>query len=144
MALEREHGEDALQERCVNRLSTTPPGQRSAHPNRREDSRQDVRERDAFWKSKQRARAGQNQPAQERRYEPIEMPKNSATGFVTAFFAVVTGFALIWHIWWMAGVGLFGAFVAFLAFAFRDKDEIEIPIETIAAFDRAHQVEVAR
>ena len=24
------------------------------------------------------------------------------TGFVCAFFAVVTGFALIWHIWWMA------------------------------------------
>ena len=30
------------------------------------------------------------------------MPKNSATGFVTAFFAVVIGFALIWHIWWLA------------------------------------------
>ena len=39
---------------------------------------------------------------------PIEMPKNSAIGFVTAFFAVVTGFALIWHIWWMAGIGLLG------------------------------------
>ena len=41
-----------------------------------------------------------------REYEPIEMPKNSAIGFVTAFFAVVTGFALIWHIWWMAALGL--------------------------------------
>ena len=41
--------------------------------------------------------------AQAREYEPIEMPKNSAIGFVNAFFAVVTGFALIWHIWWMAG-----------------------------------------
>ena len=38
-----------------------------------------------------------------REYEPIEMPRNSAIGFVNAFFAVVTGFALIWHIWWMAG-----------------------------------------
>ena len=43
-------------------------------------------------------------------YEPIEMPRNSPTGFVTAFFAVVTGFALIWHIWWLAIVGLVGAF----------------------------------
>ena len=75
---------------------------------------------DAFWTSKQRMHAKQGQPAPAREYEPIEMPKNSATGFVSAFFAVVTGFALIWHIWWMAALGLFGAFVTLLAFAFRD------------------------
>jgi cytochrome o ubiquinol oxidase subunit I len=66
------------------------------------------------------------------------MPKNSATGFITAFFAVVTGFALIWHIWWMVGLGLLGAFVTFIAFAFRDQEDIEIPAEQIARFDRAH------
>ena len=82
-------------------------------------------------------------PAQAREYEPIEMPKNSAIGFVNAFFAVVTGFALIWHIWWMAGVGLLGAFVTFLAFAFRDKEEVEIAAEQIAQFERRHQAEVA-
>ena len=71
------------------------------------------------------------------------MPNNSATGFISAFFAVVTGFALIWHIWWMARLGLFGAFVTLLAFAFRDEEEIEIPAEQIAQFDRAHQAEVA-
>ena len=71
------------------------------------------------------------------------MPKNSATGFITAFFAVVTGFALIWHIWWMAALGAFGAFVTFLAFAFREQEEVEIPAETIAQFDRAHPTELA-
>jgi cytochrome o ubiquinol oxidase subunit 1 len=70
------------------------------------------------------------------------MPKNSATGFVTAFFAVVTGFALIWHIWWMAALGAFGAFVTMLVFAFRERDEVEIPAERIAQFDRAHPAEV--
>ena len=55
-------------------------------------------------------------------YEPIEGPKNSATGFVSAFFAVVIGFAMIWHIWWMAGLGVFGAFVTLLAFAFRRQE----------------------
>ena len=34
--------------------------------------------------------------------KPMEMPRNSPIGFVIAFFASVTGFALIWHIWWMA------------------------------------------
>jgi cytochrome o ubiquinol oxidase subunit 1 len=36
----------------------------------------------------------------------ITGPRNSPTGFVTAFFAVVTSFALIWRIWWMASRGL--------------------------------------
>ena len=76
------------------------------------------------------ARANQGQPAPGRKYEPIEMPKNSPTGFVNAFFAVVTGFALIWHIWWMAAAWAFGAFVTFLVFAFREEEEIEIPAET--------------
>ena len=30
-----------------------------------------------------------------------------------------------------------------LAFAFREQEEIEIPAEQIAQFDRAHQAEVA-
>jgi cytochrome o ubiquinol oxidase subunit 1 len=98
---------------------------------------------DAFWASKQRLRGKQAQPEQSPEYEPIELPKGSATGFVTAFFAVVTGFALIWHIWWMAAAGIFGAFVTLLVFAFRDQEEIEIPAERIAQFDRRHREEVA-
>jgi cytochrome o ubiquinol oxidase subunit I len=43
----------------------------------------------------------------------------------------------------MAGVGLLGAFVALLAFAFRDKEEIEVPAVQLAQFDRGHQAEVA-
>jgi cytochrome o ubiquinol oxidase subunit I len=101
-----------------------------------------VGERDGYWSTKQRAHATHDQSRQAREYKPIEMPRNSAIGFVNAFFAVVTGFALIWHIWWMAGVGLLGAFVALLAFAFRDKEEVEIPAEQVARFERGHQAEV--
>jgi cytochrome o ubiquinol oxidase subunit 1 len=97
---------------------------------------------DAFWARKQRLRGKQEQPAPARDYKPIEMPKNSPTGFITAFFAVITGFALIWHIWWMAALGVLGAFVTLVVFAFRDEDEIEIPADEVARFDRAHPVEV--
>ena len=102
-----------------------------------------VTDKDAFWGAKRRIRAKQAQPAKWGRYSPIEMPTNSATGFINAFFAVVIGFALIWHIWWIAGLGMLGALVTVLAFAFRDREEIEIPAEQIAEFDRAHPVEVA-
>jgi cytochrome o ubiquinol oxidase subunit 1 len=43
----------------------------------------------------------------------------------------------------MAGLGAFGTFTAFLLFAFRAEDEIEIPAERIAQFERRHQAEVA-
>jgi cytochrome o ubiquinol oxidase subunit 1 len=100
-----------------------------------------VAEIDTYWTRKNLARARQSRPARPPAYQPIEMPKNSAIGFVTAFFAVVTGFALIWHIWWMAGLGMFGAFVTMLVFAFREQEEVEIPAKEIAQFDRAHPAE---
>ena len=100
-----------------------------------------VTERDAFWNMKKALRARPNETARPREYKPIEMPKNSPTGFVTAFFAVVTGFALIWHIWWMAVLGLLGAFATALVFAFREQEEVEIPAQQIARFDRAHPTE---
>ncbi|RYB04606.1 cytochrome o ubiquinol oxidase subunit I [Lichenibacterium ramalinae] len=68
-------------------------------------------------------------------YEAIEIPRNSPTGFVCAFFATVLGFALIWHIWWMAGAGLLGAFATFVAFAWRDRAEVEMPASEVARLD---------
>jgi cytochrome o ubiquinol oxidase subunit 1 len=102
-----------------------------------------VDEIDAFWARKQRVLTNQEQPLQRREYGPIEVPKNSPTGFVTAFFAVIMGFALIWHIWWMAGVGLLGAAATLLAFTFRAEDEVEISAEQVALFDRTHPVKVS-
>jgi cytochrome o ubiquinol oxidase subunit I len=95
---------------------------------------------DAYWHLKRKA----GEASAPIDYQPIEMPKNSPTGFICAFFAVVTGFALIWHIWWMVGLGLLGAFVTMLVFAWRDQDEIEIPANEIARIDRAHRTEAAR
>ena len=67
----------------------------------------DVHGEEAYWAIKQRA-IEEQRLADEPDYKPIEMPRNSPTGFVTAFFATATGFALIWHIWWLVIVGLIG------------------------------------
>ncbi|UCI05199.1 cytochrome o ubiquinol oxidase subunit I [Mesorhizobium sp. B1-1-8] len=101
-----------------------------------------IAEPDAFWVRKQHDSTQQAQPLS-LKYEPIEVPKNSPVGFVNAFFAVVTGFALVWHIWWMVALGLAGAFLALLLFAFRDHDEIEISAATVALFDEVHRAEFA-
>src|SRR6267143_878194 len=70
-------------------------------------------------------------------YEPIEAPRNSPIGLVTAFFASVTGFALIWHIWWMAILGLAGVFIAILAFGWSDDRERELSATDIEQLERA-------
>jgi len=58
---------------------------------------------DAFWQMKRTGRL----PIKTA-YEAIEMPHNSPVGFVTAFFATVRRFSLIWHIWWLANLGFIG------------------------------------
>ncbi|MGD9507758.1 MAG: cytochrome o ubiquinol oxidase subunit I [Geminicoccaceae bacterium] len=93
---------------------------------------------DAYWDAKQRT-----QPDQEPSYAAIEMPRNSPTGFVCAFFATVIGFAMIWQIWWMVGLGALGAFATFVVFAWRDRSEEEIPAEEVARIDRANRNERA-
>ncbi len=49
------------------------------------------------------------------------------------------GFALIWHIWWMVGVGLVGATATFVVFAWRDRTEYEVSAEEVARIDRANR-----
>ena len=88
-----------------------------------------------YWEIKQRAIEAQRL-APEPRYEPIEIPRNSPTGFITAFFSTITGFALIWHIWWMVGLGLLAAYAVFVWFAWRDAVEYSIPAEDVARYDR--------
>lgn len=97
----------------------------------------DVRGEDAYWDMKGHAKQRLLEP-KEPEYRDIEMPRNSPTGFVCAFFAAVMGFALIWHIWWMVALGGIGAFATFVVFAWRDHDEYVIPAAEVARIDRAN------
>jgi len=94
--------------------------------------------KDAYWGMKQRA-LQQARLGEEPTYAEIEMPRNSPTGFICAFFATFMGFALIWHIWWMVGLAALGAYATFVVFAWRDKDEYVIPAEAVARIDRANR-----
>src|SRR5271154_5186333 len=98
----------------------------------------DVHGEEPYWTIKEAAIKQQHLSA-EPTYETIEVPRNSPTGVVCAFFATVTGFALIWHIWWMVTVGLLGAFATFVVFAWRDRVDFKIPASEVAALDRANR-----
>ncbi len=98
----------------------------------------DVHGEEAYWGLKERARSlGRLRPEPE--YQPIHMPRNSPTGFVVAFFATLIGFALIWHIWWLAILGLVGSYATFVVFAWRDVAEYWIPADEVARLDRLNR-----
>jgi cytochrome o ubiquinol oxidase subunit 1 len=98
-----------------------------------------VGDQEPYWDMKERARKTGHLAKPDPAYQPIEMPRNSPTGFVCAFFAVVTGFSLIWHIWWLVILGLIGAYATFVVFAWRDHDEAVIPVEEVARLDQANR-----
>jgi cytochrome o ubiquinol oxidase subunit 1 len=98
----------------------------------------DVEGLEAYWGMKERAQEHLSLST-EPEYEDIEVPRNSPTGFITAFFAVVTGFSLIWHIWWLVILGLVGAYATFVFFAWRDVAEEKIPADEVARQDRANR-----
>jgi cytochrome o ubiquinol oxidase subunit 1 len=97
--------------------SSPPPFNFAVLPN--------VQGEEAYWGIKARAR--ENRELSERPdYEPFHMPRNSPTGFVTAFFTTALGFAAVWHIWWLFILGFLGAWATFVVFAWRDENEIEV------------------
>jgi cytochrome o ubiquinol oxidase subunit 1 len=97
-----------------------------------------VKGEEAYWAIKQRARE-QARLRDEPDYQLIEMPRNSPTGFVCAFFATLMGFALIWHIWWMVALGMAGAWATFLVFAWRDVPDYIISAAEVARIDRVNR-----
>ena len=114
--------------RTLEWITTSPP------PDFNFAALPDVSGEEVYWDMKQSAIKG-SRLSEMPDYKPIEMPRNSPTGVVAAFFAVVTGFAMIWHIWWMVIVGLVGAFGVFVVFAWRDHDEYEIPAAEVERLD---------
>ena len=98
----------------------------------------DVHGEEVYWGIKQRA-IDEQRLGPEPEYAPIEMPRNTPTGFITAFFATLIGFALIWHIWWLAALGFVGAYATFVAFAWREEEDYEVSVDEVASFDRARR-----
>src|SRR5271163_1612234 len=101
----------------------------------------DVRGEEPYWGMKHKARELAHLLTDEPSYSAIAVPRNTATGVVTAFFAVFLGFAMIWRIYWLAGFGFIGIYAAFVVFAWRDRTEEEITASEVALIDRKNRLE---
>ncbi|HEY0333737.1 MAG TPA: cytochrome o ubiquinol oxidase subunit I [Stenotrophomonas sp.] len=82
-----------------------------------------VDDRDQFWEDKQKGKGW----VRADRYEDIHMPRNTAAGFWIGAFSIVLGFALVWHIWWLAVVGLVGMIGSFIVRTFDNDIDYYVP-----------------
>ena len=90
-----------------------------------------VHSRDPFWAMK----LSQIDRSERPQYQNIEMPKNSAMGIYIAGFAFALGFAVIWHIWWLAALGLAGVLTCLILRLSDDDTEYTITAAQLEQFE---------
>jgi cytochrome o ubiquinol oxidase subunit 1 len=93
-----------------------------------------VTERDQFWETKQTGSA-QTAPI----YTDIHMPKNTGAGVIIAGFSFLVGFGAVWHIPWLAVIGVAGAIIAIVIRLTNDETEYTIPATQVAQLELASQ-----
>lgn len=91
-----------------------------------------ITERDPFWAQKQT-----HDKKTKVAYRDIRLPKNTGMGIFIAGFSFVIGFALIWHIWWLAAVGLLGVLTCIIIRTTSDNEETVIPAAAVAEIEAA-------
>ena len=91
-----------------------------------------VTERDQFWADKQSGAA--NRP---RKYEDILLPKNSGASVMIGLFAGVIGFAIIWHLYLLALLGMLALIVTVVVRANNDEPEYVLTAKEVEKMDHA-------
>lgn len=91
----------------------------------------EVRDRDHWHDMKQLGLAYKEPES----YNRIHMPKNTWAGVVISAFLLVFGFAMVWHIWWMAIAGFGGMLVSWIVYAFERKKDYYVEIDEVTAIE---------
>jgi cytochrome o ubiquinol oxidase subunit I len=93
-----------------------------------------VEDLDSYWDEKKKGLARRTLPV----YRRIHMPRNTGTGIIIGGFASVLGFALVWHIWWLALGCAAAAIVMAIAHSFDEKRDYYVPAEQVARTERSY------
>lgn len=95
-----------------------------------------VHSRDQFWEEKQALH--RHERIEKPAYQDIYLPKNSSLGLVIAMFAFLIGFGLIWHMWWLAGIGLAGVIICIIVRTSNDDTEYLVTARELEKLDRTY------
>jgi cytochrome o ubiquinol oxidase subunit 1 len=97
-----------------------------------------VYDHDAYWDMKSH---GYVRPSEG--YRPIHMPKNTPAGMILAGLAVVCGVALVWYVWWLAGLSFVGLLGYAIFHTFNYHREFYIPEQEVAETEKARTLLLA-
>lgn len=90
-----------------------------------------VTDRDAFWATKQ------SKTQTKLAYKDVSVPKNTGLGLIIAGFAFLVGFGLIWHLFWLAAIGLVGVVVTLIVRSMDEETERIIPAAEVERIEKA-------
>ena len=99
-----------------------------------------MRDIDAFYDMKLRGVAYRKPD----RYHDIYMPRSTGAGVILGGLAFVLGFAIVWHIWWMAiacGVGLWAIIIARV---YQDDSEFRLPASEVEKIEQQRYQALAK
>jgi cytochrome o ubiquinol oxidase subunit 1 len=87
--------------------------------------------RDAFYSMKQSDKKGEKV-----KYEDITLPKNTPMGIYLSAFIFIIGFAMVWHIIWLAVVGLIGSIACLIIRTFDEETEYVLKASEVEKIER--------
>jgi len=90
-----------------------------------------IYERDAFWVTKQM------DGKRRKHYEDIVLPKNTGAGVWIAGFAFAVGFGMIWHMYWLAVIGLVGVVVTLIVRSMDEDTEYVMTAQEVEKHENA-------
>jgi cytochrome o ubiquinol oxidase subunit I len=64
-------------------------------------------------------------------FVPIHMPRSTATGIILSGFMTVMGFALVWHIWWLAALSFAATLAYGIAHTFNYNRDYYVPANEV-------------
>lgn len=69
------------------------------------------------------------------KYSRIHMPKNTWAGVVIGVFSMAFGFAMVWHLWWLAIIGFVGMVGSFVMYNFERNKDYYVEIDEVEAVE---------
>jgi cytochrome o ubiquinol oxidase subunit I len=85
-----------------------------------------VKSLDAWWEMKKSGEAHKKP-----KFEDIHIPKNTSLGMFAAAFCFIIGFAMVWHIFWVALIGLIGAVAVVIVRSLDEHTEYVLPASEV-------------
>ncbi|MGM3262671.1 cytochrome o ubiquinol oxidase subunit I, partial [Klebsiella pneumoniae] len=65
------------------------------------------------------------------KFARIHMPKNTGTGFIIGILNIPLGFALVWHIWWLAIASAVAVLAVAIAHSFNNDRDFYVSAEEV-------------